>query len=57
MDSLLRRYAGYCSNGEVKEMQPLPLLFTFEELEYLYNHGYITELGNKFIAVVTDVTD
>ena len=56
MHRLLKRYAGYVSSGEVKEMEPLPMLFSFEELQYLYFRGFITELDNKFIAVVTDMS-
>lgn len=52
MHTLLQKYAGYCSSGEIKEMQPLPnKLFTFDELQYLFNNGYITEIDNQFIAI------
>ena len=55
MHQLVRRYAGYVSAGDIKYMEPLPnKIFTFEELQHLYNNGYITEIDNKFIAVETE---
>ena len=43
------------SEGEIEDMKPIPnKVFTFEELEYLYNEGYIYESSNVFYASVPD---
>lgn len=53
MHPLLTRFADLVSEGTIKDFQPIPnLTFTYEELEYLCNNGYIYESNNKFYAVV-----
>ena len=53
MHPLLTKFANLVSEGTIKDYQPIPnLTFTYEELEYLCNNGYIYESGNKFYALV-----
>lgn len=55
MHSLLTRFADLVSEGTIKDLQPIPnLTFTYEELKYLCNNGYIYESNNKFYAVVPE---
>lgn len=55
MHRLLKRFAGYVSSGEIKEMQPIPNnIFTKEELEYLWNNGRIADINNQFVAMDID---
>ena len=54
MHDLLKRYAGLVETGEIKVGQEIPQAFTFDELEYLYNGGYIYNDGSTFIAIETD---
>lgn len=54
MDTLLKKYAGLVESGEIKMGQEIPQVFTFKELEYLYNNGFIYDDGSTFIALVTD---
>lgn len=54
MDELLKRYAGMCDAGEIKMGKELPRQFTYRELEYLFNQGYIIVDGNTFLAMITD---
>ena len=57
MHRLLSRFAEMVAEGSVKKDEPLPnKSFTEEELEYLYNNGYIyvDASKNQFIAIVPD---
>ena len=54
MNDLLKRYAGLVESGEIKVGQEIPQEFTFDELEYLYNSGYIYDDGSTFIAIETE---
>ena len=54
MDELLKRYAGMCDAGDIKAGNELPRQFTYRELEYLFNQGYIIADGNTFMAMITD---
>ena len=43
------------SEGEIEDLKPIPnKVFTFEELEYLYNEGFIYVDNNTFYASVPD---
>ena len=53
MHELLKRFHGYMTSGDVEYLKPIPKYFTFKELEYLYNEGYITVIGNEFVSVCT----
>lgn len=53
MHRLLARFAELVSEGTIEDLKPIPnKTFTFEELEYLYNEGYIYEDKDVFIASV-----
>lgn len=54
MDILLKKYAGLVESGEIKVGQEIPQVFTFDELEYLHNNGFIYDDGSTFIAIETD---
>ena len=54
MDILLKKYAGLVESGEIKMGQEIPQAFTFDELEYLHNNGFIYDDGSTFIAIETD---
>lgn len=50
---LLSRFAELVSEGTIEDLKPIPnKTFTFEELEYLYNEGYIYENNDVFYANV-----
>lgn len=55
MHRLLSRFAEMVSEGEIEDLKPIPnKVFTFEELEYLYNEGFIYVDNNTFYASVPD---
>ncbi len=55
MHRLLSRFADMVSEGEIKDLEPIPnKMFTYEELEYLWRNGYIYESNNVFYASVPD---
>lgn len=54
MDTLLKKYAGLVESGEIRTGKEIPEVFTFKELEYLYNNGFIYNDGSTFIALETD---
>lgn len=51
MHELLKKFYGYMTSGDVEYFKPLPIVFTFKELEYLYNEGYITVIDNRFVCM------
>ena len=58
MNPLLERFVELSEKGEVRDFEPIPNnVFTFEELEFLVNHGYIYESDNRFIAATSNVLD
>lgn len=58
MNPLLERFVELSEKGEVRDFEPIPNnVFTFEELEFLFNHGYIYESDNRFIAATSNVLD
>lgn len=53
MHRLMTKFAELVSEGEIKDLEPIPNnVFTYEELEYLYTNGIIYESNNQFIAVI-----
>ena len=52
MTSPIDRFNEMVNSGEIRDMEPLPRVFDFRELEYLYNAGYIISSGGSFLAVV-----
>lgn len=53
MNRLMVKFADACADGTIEDMRPIPnRMFSFEELEYLYNQGCIYEDGNRFIASI-----
>lgn len=57
MHRLVSRFAEMVAEGIIKDMKPIPnLSFSFEELEYLCNNGYmyVDRFNNQFIAVVPE---
>ena len=54
MDILLKKYAGLVESGEIEINKEIPQVFTFDELEYLHNNGFIYDDGSTFIAIETD---
>lgn len=54
MNPLVAKFAAMVDSGEIKEYEELPMVFTFDELEYLYTHGFIYDDGTTFIAITTD---
>lgn len=48
------RFAAMVDTGEIEEGKELPKRFTFDELEYLYNNGYIYDDGQTFVVIVTE---
>lgn len=57
MDRLLKKFAGLVETGEVVAGRELPMQFTFSELEYLFNKGFIYNDGTTFIVSVTDLDE
>lgn len=57
MNRLLKKYAGLVETKEIEAGRELPMKFTFAELEYLFNNGYIYDDGSTFIVVETEVSD
>jgi len=52
MHELLRKFYTNLVSGDIECFKPLPLIFTFAELEYLYNEGYITVINDAFVSAV-----
>ena len=49
----LDKFRELVENGTITGMEPLPnLLFTFRELNDLYNAGLIIEMDGQFVAIV-----
>lgn len=57
MHPLVARFAALVEAGEIETGKEIPEKFTFSELEYLYNNGFIYDDGRTFIAIVTDGFD
>ena len=52
MNPTMDKFQAYVHSGDIQNMKPIPMVFTFAELEYLYNAGMIVESDNKFLAVL-----
>jgi len=52
MNSAESKFNIYAEAGEITNGAPLPMKFTFRELESLFFGGLIYEANNMFIAVV-----
>lgn len=52
MNPTMDKFDAYVRSGDIQNMEPIPMVFTFAELEYLYNAGMIIESDNKFLAVL-----
>ena len=52
MNPMMDKFQAYVHSGDIQNMKPIPMVFTFAELEYLYNAGMIIESDDKFLAVL-----
>lgn len=52
MNQAIKKFESYVNAGEIVDGGPLPLRFTFRELQALFHEGRIYESNNQFLAVV-----